>query len=211
MIVELDKIPVMWATCDKTVGQRREGMLNALRQLGATRPEQIDCPLTQPYYLGLAIGHIKALTRHKPPFLMLEDDARLIPGHEQNRFEVPDYADAIYLGTTTYGRQKKVTVHGSVISSVVNETYIRTYNMLALHAVVYTSQSYVDHVVRLMSRYLANPVGACDDLVADTMHHWRVFCHRKPVFFQNDGKAEQCTTEPILPDFVELPCHQNLP
>lgn len=203
MIINLEKIPVMWATCEKTVAARKPRIIDSLNRVGVTNPEQIDCPMTDPYFVGLAVGHIYGLNRHKPPFLMMEDDANLIPGNERRVFEVPDDTDALYLGSTTYGRHRKTTSANSVISADFNQDYFRPYNMLALHAVIYLSSRYVDHVLKQMNYYLCSHNGACDDLVADTMHHWNILCCKKPVFFQNDGKANSCTVAPIIPNFVQ--------
>lgn len=208
MIIDLAKIPVMWATCEKTVDARKQPILDSLGQVGVTTPEQIDCPITNPYYLGLAIGHVRGLNRHKPPFMMMEDDANLIVENKRQIFEVPDDTDALYLGTTTYGRYRKTTFNDAVISSDFNDDYFRPYNMLALHAVVYLSKRYVDHVLRMMDRYFNSPIGygpehACDNLIADTMHHWNVLACKKPVFFQNDGKANICTVTTVSPTFTE--------
>jgi hypothetical protein len=201
MILNLGSMPVLWATCDKTVQAREAPMLAALREVGVENPQKIDCPLTTPYYVGLAMGHVEALTRQPVPFLMLEDDARVIKDRHQSVFDIPDDTDALYLGTTTYGRWRGVTRNYTVIGADVDDQYMRIFNMLALHAVVYTSQRYVDHVVGEMSRYMVNPVGACDDRIADTMHRHQVLCLKKPVFFQDDGKANYCTTEIITPVF----------
>ena len=203
-MIRLKDIPVMWLTCSKTVNERRGKMLDSLQQIGVTNPEQIDCPITQPYHVGLAQGHVKALLRHSPPFLILEDDARLIPENHLNEFPVPFETEALYLGTTTFGRWKRSTAQGSVIAAEEDPDHLRIYNMLSLHAVVYFSRHYVRHVIDLMLRYQRNPVGGCDDLIADTMHNHRVLCRRKPVFFQDDGRANRCTTEPIEPAFLSL-------
>lgn len=201
MILNLGTMPVLWATCEKTVEAREAPMLAALRAVGVERPQKINCPITIPYYVGLAMGHIEALTRQPAPFLMLEDDARVIAGQQQSTFVVPDNTDALYLGTTTYGRWRGATRNHTIVSADIDDRYMRIFNMLALHAVVYTSQRYIDHVVSEMIHYVKNPVGACDDRIADTMYRHQVLCLKKPVFFQDDGKANYCTTEPIIPLF----------
>lgn len=202
MIINLTDLPVMWLTCDKTVVKREPGMLDAVKKLGVSNPQKIDCALTTPYHVGLAKGHIEALLKHSAPFLTMEDDARLISENPLNCFEVPDNTDALYLGTTTFGRWKGATSNGCVIASDFSPDYFRIYNMLSLHAIVYLSESYANHVVKLMRAYCQNPVGGCDDPVADTMHRYNVLCLKKPILFQDDGRANQCTQEPLTPTFT---------
>jgi hypothetical protein len=202
MIIDLTNLPVMWITCDKTVVKREPGMLDAMKKLGVSNPQKIDCALTTPYHVGLAMGHVKALLRHPAPFLIVEDDARLIPENPLNCFEVPDNTDALYLGTTTFGRWKGATSNGCVIASDFSPDYFRIYNMLSFHGICYLSQRYVKHSVKVLNDYCQNPVGGCDDPVADTMHRYNVLCLKKPIFFQDDGRANQCTQEPLTPTFT---------
>lgn len=192
----------MWITCDKTVVKREPGMLDAMKKLKVSNPQKIDCALTTPYHVGLAMGHVKALLRHPAPFLIVEDDARLIPENPLNCFEVPDNTDALYLGTTTFGRWKGATSNGCVIASDFSPDHFRIYNMLSFHGICYLSQRYVKHSVKVLNDYCQNPVGGCDDPVADTMHRYNVLCLKKPIFFQDDGRANQCTQEPLTPTFT---------
>ena len=178
--------------------------MEALRAASIYFPEQIDNEITQPYYIGLAEGHIKALTKYKPPFLIFEDDARILPANLKFEFEVPDDADALYVGTNAYGRVNGSTHYGSVIASEAGPEYLRVYNMLGLHAVAYLSQRYVDHVVKTLTNYIRDVRGACDDPVADTMHQFKVLCLRRQVFFAQDGKADYCTSEPIIPSIKSM-------
>jgi hypothetical protein len=202
MIIDLTDLPVMWITCDKTVVKREPGMLDAMKKLKVSNPQKIDCALTTPYHVGLAMGHVKALLRHPAPFLIVEDDARLIPENPLNCFEVPDNTDALYLGTTTFGRWKGATSNGCVIASDFSPDHFRIYNMLSFHGICYLSQRYVKHSVKVLNDYCQNPVGGCDDPVADTMHRYNVLCLKKPIFFQDDGRANQCTQEPLTPTFT---------
>ena len=179
-------------------------MLEALKMASIRNAERIDNAITQPYYVGLAIGHIKALTKYKPPFIIFEDDARVVSANFKTAFDVPDDADALYLGTNTYGRVNGVTHYGSVTGVEAGPEYFRVYNMLGLHAVAYLSQKYVDHVVKTLLAYVQNVQGACDDPIADSMQQFKVLSLRKQVFFADDGKANYCTSEPLIPSPPKL-------
>lgn len=202
MILKLNSTPAYWLTCCKTIEARREKLLEALHKASIDSPTQIVCRITDPYYVGLAEGHVKALTNGKPPFIIFEDDSRILPEKVQTSFVVPDTADALYLGTNTYGRIRKSTGNHQVVAAEVTVDYLRAYNMLGLHAVAYLSERYVEHTANVLLKYIRDPQGACDDPVADSMHLFNVLCLRRPLFYCDDGKANICTSEPITPAFL---------
>lgn len=205
----LANLPTMWVTCAKTIDKRQDGLLGALQTLKISHPTAIMCELTRPYYLGLAKGHLEALKCGKPPFLIVEDDARIIPGNERATIVVPNNADALYLGTTLFGRINGNTQYNSVISSIHNDNLFRVYNMLAMHGVIYLTERYVEHSIKCFQDYVDNPhllqdgpQWASDNIIADTMWRYNVLCLRKPILYQDDGKANTCTQEPLIPTFI---------
>lgn len=203
MILKLDSVPSYWLTCCKTIEARRDNMTEAQHKASLRFSTQINCRITDPYYVGLAEGHVKALTSGAPPFIIFEDDARVLPARAQTAFVIPDTADALYLGTSTYGRVRRATGPYQVLAAEHTTDYLRVYNMVGLHAVAYLSERYVEHALNTLLRYIRDPQGACDDPIADSMHEWMVLALRRPLFYADDGKANICTSEPITPAFLK--------
>ena len=72
-------------------------MLSSLGLVG----EKVCGPITTPYTIGVAKGYLQAITKYKPPFIILEDDATLIDGNFNfsDPLDIPKDSDALYLVT----------------------------------------------------------------------------------------------------------------
>jgi hypothetical protein len=89
------------------------------------------------------------------PFILFEDDIELT--HFDHIIDVPDDADAIYLGVS---------------------------NMLATHAIVYLNMDYVKSAAKAAQKYLDQ--GLPHDLgIAENMKNWKVYALDKPMFIQS--------------------------
>tara|TARA_R110000824_G_C15229976_1_gene678445 strand:- start:8869 stop:9474 length:606 start_codon:yes stop_codon:yes gene_type:complete len=193
-IIDITKIPALWTTCDKSQ-DRHEPMESMLKGLGISALK-VSGPITTPYTIGVAKGYIEALSNSKPPFIILEDDATLVFDSPDKVFKVPDNSDALYLGTSIYGRIQKRTTPGGVIAANAKE-YMRVFNMLGFHAIIYLTEEYVEHVITLLRSFIDNPVGGCDDPVAETMWAYNVYSVKEPIFYQKDGRSDGATRLPI--------------
>lgn len=154
---------------------------------------------TTPYSKGLAECHIQALQMSKDnPCLIMEDDVTPTPYYDvrnfcNESFALPDWADALYIGTSIFGRIKGQTLYGGLLASDYSEDLLRVYNQLSLHAVIYISQKYKDACIERFENYVMNPEGGCDDVIADNMKYFNVFCLTSPYFYQNDGHGNEPT------------------
>ena len=193
-IVDITDLPVLWTTCDKSK-DRHKPMQDMLKGL-SIKADKISGPITTPYTIGVAKGYLEALLKYRPPFLILEDDATLVADDPEKVFNTPENADALYLGTSIYGRVQKKTIPGGVIAADVNE-YMRVFNMLGFHAIIYLTEEYVEHVINLLKSFIDNPEGGCDDPVAESMWSYNVYSVKKPIFYQKDGRSDDATRLPI--------------
>lgn len=200
MKINLSKIPVMWTTCDKpTLIERNNGIQKMFTSLGLSA-ERVNGPITTPYTIGTAQGYLQMLKKYPAPFFSFEDDARACPGVIFNpELDVPDNADAVYLGTSIFGRIKKQSVPNGSICAEYDNQYLQVFNMLGFHSILYLNQDYVDACISYLEKWLENPVGGCDDPIAEKMHKHKVYCLRNPWFFQNDGHSDYATLTPITP------------
>jgi len=157
--IDLREIPCFVINCKHDVEKRRF----MERQLGGLgiRFEIVPAVRADPDWIGIAISHLKVLrlTRAEVPFLVLEDDC-LFNDRFQLIWDVPVEADALYLGASEFGLQtpgefswgKQRTVRWEPY----DHTYLRVFNMLARHAVVYLSSDYCEQVIQSQIAALAN-------------------------------------------------------
>lgn len=154
---------------------------------------------TTPYAAGLAQSHIEALVKSgKEPCLILEDDAlftKAASNYDIASYRLPDYADALYLGTSVFGRIKGVTVYRGLLASNYSDSLMRVYNKLSMHAVLHISNEYKASCIEEFKKYIENPVGGCDDPIADKMKMFNVFSVKHALFVQSDGHNDGATIE----------------
>ena len=166
--------------------------------------------LATPYTIGIAQGHVDALSRSLgDPVIIFEDDVKGIPDNFLHTVGLPDDTDALYLGTSTFGMIRGVSRPGAAISSSVDSFshLLRLYNMLSIHAVLYISDSYKKHIISILAEFISTPelhtphsIG-CDECIANSMKNWNIYGVVNPMYYQGDGHSEGPTTTPLSPYF----------
>ena len=133
------------------------------------------------------LSHHKLLSdpNLKAPFTVLEDDI-VYKESDKLIYNVPDGADALYLGTTTLGYCLDYTGRFVMYKPVPNnKDIVRVYNMLIAHAIVYLTDDYKNMVRRCCEYHLSeNPNKAFDLSVAEIMKYYKVYALDKPMFSQ---------------------------
>lgn len=117
------------------------------------------------------------------PFILFEDDIELT--HFDHIIDIPDDADAVYLGVSKMGIVGGKDEEHLLVSEVDGYDHLyRVYNMLATHAVVYLNMDYVKSAAEAGKRYLDQ--GLPHDLgIAENMKDWKVYALDKPMFIQS--------------------------
>jgi len=147
---------------------------------------------------------IKAL-EYNSPVLVLEDDCRITDWYNPI-LEVPDDADAVYIGTSIRGLidrweeqdyKKDPIWHGSpkILSS--HEQVYKVSNMLTTHAILYITKRYIKHNINLIfdRKYDDIPV---DILYASNMGEFNVYAVKRPIFYQ-DCECEYTKKDTLTP------------
>jgi len=137
--------------------------------------------------IGCARSHYEILKNIKPPFIILEDDCSLNKNFS-NEINLPDDADALYLGISHWGRYLN---HSGpyVHTSKINDEIVRVYNMLATHSILYLSDSYVD-ICRRVSRYFGYEIENHLDIgFAEIQKFYNVYSLDEPLFRQYEWSA----------------------
>jgi hypothetical protein len=143
----------------------------------------------------VAKAHIEALKKTKPPFLILEDDVN-ITNNFTKEFNIPDDADAFYLGTSVWGMLNGNSVGGGSRGQKINHNFSKVWGMLGIHSVIYITENYVNTTIKNLencieiNRY-------CDECIAEDMINHKVYCVNNPIFYQDDGHNNAVTSVPF--------------
>ena len=199
MKIDLREVPIYWATIEKNK-ERHGKMYRMFERLGFKEYHKLNGPIADPYTVGIAETHIRGLSNDLP-LLMMEDDC-METEHFVPELEIPDDCDALYLGTSWFGMLRGVSTFRACISSDFSDVYVRPYNMLGVHAVLYLSEDYRDKAVNLLGSFKNNPGSfGCDECLAKDMVNNNILAVKKPFFYQNDGHSEEETLRPLNPYF----------
>jgi tetratricopeptide (TPR) repeat protein len=172
--------------------RRNEHMKNLCDRLGlqARLIQSISC---DPGYFGCTIGHLKALTwvkkSGKLPVLVMENDCN-VTDLFRPEINVPADSDMVYLGNSSCGCVPALNYRGIRGCALVeaidgNSEFNRVKNMLACHAILYTSPKAVDlaiaSIVESISVSRAFDIG----YVVDLQSSLNAYNTRLPWFFQS--------------------------
>ena len=91
--------------------------------------------------LVVLFSQYNALHEIDPPFIILEDDAT--PINFKPEIEIPDDADAFYLGISSWGRMNGHSGPFVQYQEDVDGELLRVYNMLGTHAILYLTPEFV--------------------------------------------------------------------
>lgn len=182
MKINLTNIPVYYVNMDDEDDKRKttESMLksmgfNYVNRFNAIRHESGRI-------IGCARSHYQILNNNKPPFIILEDDCALNKKFKSN-IEIPNNADALYLGISHWGRY--LNHSGPYVHYTrINDEIVRVYNMLATHAILYLSDSYVDICKRVAYHFGYEVENHLDIGFAEIHRFYNVYSFDKPLFRQ---------------------------
>lgn len=194
MIIDITNIPTLWFGGIKPT--RKEKLLNTLSSLNI-KNEFVE-PLVsneQDKAYAIKISHQRAIKRSldfNSPVLILEDD--IAPtSNFSNIFDIPDDADALYLGTCVYGlvpdwKYRPVSHYpiwlGQPENLGVYKNLYRISNMLCAHAIIYISKKYKEFCFNTIEYCVLENLPV-DVLLADIMKKFNVYAVDSPVFFQD--------------------------
>lgn len=187
MLINLLEVPVFYINLDDEDEKRKrtEFMLKSLGFKNVVRFSAIRHEKGR--IIGCARSHYEILKNQNPPFIILEDDCSLnVEFSEQ--IEIPDNADCLYLGISHWGRYLN---HSGpyVHCEKVNNEIVRVYNMLATHAIMYLTDSYVDVCKRIAYYYGYEIENHIDIGFAEIQKLYNVYAFDKPIFRQYEWSA----------------------
>lgn len=162
--------------------QRTESILNKLNFSSVTRVPGIK---TDDGKVGCARSQHKVLSDMSisTPFLLLEDDI-LFTGNDDFNIEIPDDADALFLGVSQWARY--LSFSGPFLHyRKIDDKIVQVYNMLSGHAVIYLSDEY-RQVCSRISKYCGYQLlDHMDNGYAEIQKYYNVYSLDFPIFKQN--------------------------
>jgi hypothetical protein len=184
---------------------KRTSAINALGTIGIKDVTVAKALKRTPGRTGLAMSFKKIFSKidgHSSPILICEDDILTNPLFKLKEIDIPDDADALYLGTSVYGRSAFINPYANprgeayqefkdrnkegeklVVRKVTDDLY-QIYNMLSAHAVVMINKDYTKFLKNALDLPILN--GGHQDLVrATTMPYYKVYALDIPAFYQS--------------------------
>lgn len=202
MIIDLREILTVWINLDKDTENASKmleqfdkyGFKNHIRFSGLT-PDKIYPPVENHWYgFGCGMSHVSILESYKElPLLVLEDDAKITEDFDPI-MEIPDEADAVYVGTSSGNPH--------YMAKKYNDKYFRIGNVLSTHAVLYLNDKFKQNVADVTKLFVYHYKQPVDIGVASTLQHYKVLSPFKPYFVQADerhsnNKWEFITARPL--------------
>jgi hypothetical protein len=166
---------------------RRASVSALCRRLGLDW-RMVDGVPTEPGRIGCGLGHLRALraARSGAPTLVLEDDVAASEGFDPI-VDVPDDADALYVGVSLYGAIDVIDYVGfsnMIAADPVDERLLRIYNLLGAHAILYLSDRFRAASAEAILRAIADLDREHDKEMARLQETFVVYALRRPLFYQ---------------------------
>jgi hypothetical protein len=115
----------------------------------------------------------------------------VVTDHFKPIIDVPDEADALYLGVSKWGYwpDQIISHEGGALPKVALSRYspefIRTHNMCAAHAIVYLSQRFIEATIKIAKECLSRNI-PWDLGLASIQSEFIVLTPNFPMFYQED-------------------------
>jgi len=189
MKINLIEIPVFYINMSKDKHKKKhiEQQLSDLGFKNVTRINAVEDKKNG--RVGLSKSQLMALSQVSAPFIVLEDDAD--PNSFEPVIEVPDDADAVYLGNSQWGLQSSHA--GFYLKYKKVEGYpkiLRIFNMLSSHAILYLNQEYV-RVCQRTTKYCAETYPMPMDVpFAMIQRFFNIYAVNDPMFIQKDYEGK---------------------
>jgi hypothetical protein len=194
MNLDLRRIPAIYINLQKDI-EKNEYMNNMLTELGfetIIRVEASEFP--EKHLAGCSLSHFTSLNEINVPFIIFEDDCRV--KDFKPVIDIPDDADAVYLGISSWGRMNGHS--GPFVQyEKVDDNLLRVYNMLGAHSILYLSMGYASLCSKI-SMQAFNTVEHQDIGFAEVQRYYNVYAFDNPFFYQtsSNGTNQNLTSYP---------------
>jgi hypothetical protein len=193
MQIDIRDIPVYFINLD-THTEKREALEKMLSEQGFKTVIRFNAIRSVDVPRAITASHLEVLKIIKSvgtPAIVLEDDCEI--ESFQAIIDVPEETDAFYLGKSAWGlgvidgRLEKYSGNWNSVDYIEGDLY-RIRSMYASHAILYTSNEYLDFCIRLCKTALRS--GVPHDVYLGAIHSfYNIYTSRFPVFSQSSEHA----------------------
>lgn len=177
---EVEKNKMMSDLCDRiglTQASRASAVTGIQAHAGVREGEE--------HYRNCAESHFKiykeAIENNNFPLLILEDDVDVEDHFTLDLENVPDDADAIYMGTS----------HGDNAYSAIDvgNNWMKIQRVFATHSILYINKGICEEIIKTGSRWIYEINRPFDVGIAyEVQPRYNVYAPHKPYFYQSDAK-----------------------
>jgi GR25 family glycosyltransferase involved in LPS biosynthesis len=135
---------------------------------------------------GCATSHYNIIKDINKPTVILEDDC--VISKKETVIEIPDDADAIYLGLSSWGYLESESRVGNLKYTRhkdFNDIY-KIDGMLGTHAVLYITPEYIEMAIRI-AKWSADNDKHIDQGLALEQKYFNVYALGNPLFYQHSN------------------------
>ena len=195
MLIDLRSLPSYYINLDSQP-ERGESTKQTLSSLEFSSINRYRGEIHPDPKIGCAMSHHKLMSdiNVPTPFILFEDDI-VYTGNNKFIYDIPDDADALYIGCSQWARF--LNFSGPYLQyRDVSEDIVQIYNMLAVHAVVFLNQGYREHLSRIAQHGATKHQYHMDIGYAETQRYYNVYALNRPIFKQS-GYNDSVTSTPI--------------
>jgi hypothetical protein len=191
MIIDLKTIKKVYINLDKDV-DRKNKFENTLKQLNYTNYERFSArqlKKIKTFNHGCSQSHHDLMIQYKNnlPLLVFEDDIFPTRWYGEyvidGKIQIPDEADAIYLGYSTGGDWKTIGVDFSPV--YFNENWFRVKHCLATHAILFLNDS-INVFIKNAENTINNKIPIDVGYAKEVLPHLNVYAPTSALFYQWD-------------------------
>jgi GR25 family glycosyltransferase involved in LPS biosynthesis len=232
MKIDLLNIPKVWITTDEGT-KRHKAMKAMFKRVGLNNCHKYSAPCmgkkgTKERNIGCTSGHLganKMAEKLGLPVLVFEDDVEPTKWFWNKKtktynynpiIEVPDDADAVYVGSSSWGQHGLQAYGESAEWQWIEKPIqfkpsgghghrsdvVRVTNMTAAHAIVIINPEYLLDCRKCQEQAIENGWWH-DACLAQKLYKWNVYATTCPYFYQDDGKTLIEATNCSITDFME--------
>lgn len=184
MKINIRTLPTYYINLDSKEDRRRSTEYT-LKRLNFNNVKRITAIKHEDPKVGCAQSQHKVLSDQtiSTPFLLMEDDC-VYTGIEDFEYEIPDDADALFIGNSQWARY--LNFSGPFLHyKNIDDKIVKVYNMLAAHAIIYFNDEF-RQVCSRISKYSGYEIKDHMDIgYAEIQRYYNVYALNEPIFKQS--------------------------
>ena len=184
MKINIRNLPTYYINLDSQE-ERRQSTEYTLNRLNFTSVTRICGIKNEDGKVGCARSQHKVLSDSsiQTPFLLMEDDC-VFTGVNDFEYEIPDDADALFIGNSQWARY--LNFSGPFLHyRKIDDRIVQVYNMLAAHAIIYLNEEFRQICSRISKHCGYQLLDHMDNGYAEIQKYYNVYALNEPIFKQS--------------------------